>query len=218
MDPHKELDGIIMKKLASGGDTLQGRLHFGLETDFIPQFLALMFANDLPQITPFDLPTENRTRVISYTKVFVDDPKNDYELKKEYGLEDEIKTLLFQRCFIHLLLESHCSFQKRNRVEVEPQDVICAKEDWLGSVMDNNIMVKFQEFFEFTTDIDACVKSSEIEYWLSLDKTMSYKIFCIEMRKYCVINNINIKADRRRPEKKQISVWCGITKIDQNEC
>ena len=59
----KMLDGNLIKKLASGGDTIQGRLHGQHETDFNPQYLAILLANDMPDIKPFDTAIQNRVRV-----------------------------------------------------------------------------------------------------------------------------------------------------------
>ena len=53
---------------------MQGRIHGGLETEFIPQFLTVVLANDIPEIKPYDDAVEDRVRVYSYTKSFVDEP------------------------------------------------------------------------------------------------------------------------------------------------
>ena len=42
--------------------------------------LSICFANDLPRIKPYDNAVDNRVRVISYAKKFVDEPTNDNEL------------------------------------------------------------------------------------------------------------------------------------------
>ena len=42
-----KLDGNMLKKIASGGDSLIGRAHGGLETSYVPQFLTIIFANDI---------------------------------------------------------------------------------------------------------------------------------------------------------------------------
>ena len=50
LSTRKNLDGNLIKRLASGGDTIQGRLHGQVETDFKPQYLAILLANDMPEI------------------------------------------------------------------------------------------------------------------------------------------------------------------------
>ena len=73
----KPLNENIIKKVCSGGDALKGRVHGGLETSFVPQFLSVLLANDIPEIKPYDDALINRVRVYSYTKPFVDEPKNE---------------------------------------------------------------------------------------------------------------------------------------------
>ena len=141
----KSLNGNIIKKVCSGGDALKGRLHGGLETSFVPQFLTLLLANDIPEIKPYDDAVINRVRVYSYTKHFVDDPDNEFELKKDPELENEMQTARFQRCFVGMLIMSYLKFHDDGkRVEIEPIEVMMAKKDWMGEDSENNIIDKFQ--------------------------------------------------------------------------
>jgi hypothetical protein len=107
----KKLDSVVIKKLSSGGDTIKGRLHGQHEISFTPQYLCILLANDVPEIVPYDDATQGRVRVYSYTKSFVDEPSNEYELKKDPNLDNEMKTRLFQRCFIGLLVKTYLEFQ-----------------------------------------------------------------------------------------------------------
>ena len=65
LSTNKNLDSVVIRKLASGGDTIKGRLHGQIETDFIPQFMTLILANDMPPIVPFDGATRNRSDAYS---------------------------------------------------------------------------------------------------------------------------------------------------------
>jgi hypothetical protein len=142
---NKPLNSNLIKKICSGGDALQGRVHGGLETEFIPQFLTIFLANDLPPIKPYDEPMQKRAKVIGYTKAFVDEPSNEFELKKDSNLDKEMTTLKFRRCFVGLLIKSYLEFQIGGRVEIEPIEVNQAKATWLGADDENDIMGKFQE-------------------------------------------------------------------------
>ena len=79
-----ELDSNMIKKLSSGCDEVTGRLH-GM-------------ANDLPKIKPYCNATNERVRVIHYEKIFVDNPSNEFELKKDENLKDEMKTQVSGFC------------------------------------------------------------------------------------------------------------------------
>ena len=77
-----ELNGNMIKKISSGGDTNVGRNHCQAEEEFVMIPLAICLANDLSPIKPYDDAVESRIRVVSYTKQYVDEPSNEFELKK----------------------------------------------------------------------------------------------------------------------------------------
>ena len=101
MKSNSTINGNMLKKISSGGDSLTGRLHGGNETSFVPHFLGILMANDLTPIAPYDKAVDNRVRIVNYKKLFTDvveDKEN--ELQKDYNLENEIKTADFQKAFI----------------------------------------------------------------------------------------------------------------------
>ncbi len=70
------LNGVLINKIASGGDEITGRTHGGEETPFIPHFLTVLLANNIPKIESYDKAVDGRVRVVSYTKNYVDEPSN----------------------------------------------------------------------------------------------------------------------------------------------
>jgi hypothetical protein len=217
LSTRKNLDGNLIKRLASGGDTIQGRLHGQVETDFKPQYLAILLANDMPEIKPFDTALQNRVRVYSYTKSFVDEPTNEYELKKDPNLDNEMKTRIFQRCFIGLLIKSHLQFMDDGAVDIEPDEVLVARNDWLGSVADNSIITKFQEFYEITNNSNDYVQSKDMERFITNLQDVSYKKFAMELKKHCVVNTLlNVRNNVKKINNKGVQVWFGIKPISDN--
>ena len=213
----KMLDGNLIKKLASGGDTIQGRLHGQHETDFKPQYLAILLANDMPEIKPFDTAIQNRVRVYAYTKAFVDEPRNEYELKKDPNLDNEMKSRLFQRCFIGLLIRKYLEFQDNGCVENEPNEVVVAGNDWIGTTEENDIINKFQQFYEITNCESDFVPSREIENYIRTMGDMSYKKFVMELKKNCILKSLKkVKNDGKTINKKSIQGWFGIKRIEDN--
>ena len=208
----KSLNGNIIKKVCSGGDALKGRLHGGLETSFVPQFLTLLLANDIPEIKPYDDAVINRVRVYSYTKHFVDDPDNEFELKKDPELENEMQTARFQRCFVGMLIMSYLKFHDDDkRVEIEPIEVMMAKKDWMGEDSENNIIDKFQLKYELTNDSADFVSSNDIERWVASVKDISYRKFVMELQKYVVMEKLD-KIEKKDKKVGKVSVrgWFGI--------
>ena len=84
MKTNTTINGNMLKKVSSGGDGLTGRLHCGNEISFTPHFLVIAMANDIPKIVPYDSAVDNRVRVISYKKQFVDEVEDkENELLKD---------------------------------------------------------------------------------------------------------------------------------------
>jgi hypothetical protein len=210
----KKLDGVIIKKLASGGDTISGRVHGGLETDFIPQFLAMVLANDMPPIKPFDVAMKKRGASFSYTKSFVDEPSNEYELKKDHNLDNEMKSLSFQRCFVGILIQSYKTFQDNGRIDVEPSEITESRSNWLGECTEIDIITNFQETYEITNDKKDYTKSSDMEAWVNNKNEISYNKFLIELKKYITVNGYeNVVNGDKKIDKKSKVVWYGIKMI-----
>ena len=103
----------------------ESKTHFSknckAEEQFITHFLPICFANDLPRIKPYYNAVDNRVRIISYAKKFVDEP-NENELKKDYGLMHEMKTVKFQRVFVGLLIRRYC-WGIQEQYDTLPQEV-----------------------------------------------------------------------------------------------
>ena len=211
----KNLDGNLIKKLSSGIDRIKGREHGGNEKTFYPHYMAILLANDIPKIKPFDPAVQGRVKVYSMVKSFVDNPSNEYELKKDPNLDAEMQTILFQRCFIGLLIDSHLQYRANNCVEIVPDEVSLARDEWMGSNEDNNVITQFQEVYEITNDKNDYVLSKDIERTVTSFGELSYRKFAIELKKHCVINTLtNVKNDGKKLNKKVVQVWFGIKNID----
>jgi phage/plasmid-associated DNA primase len=215
-----ELNGNMIKKISSGGDSIIARVHGGLETEFVPQFLAVCMANDINKITPYDKATANRVRVIPYDRQFVDNPANEFQLKKDYNLDAEMKTERFQKAFVRLLIVRYSEFQMGGRKEVEPPGVVSAKNDWIGDEKETDIVNKFLGEFEITGNIvDHYARSSDIEYWLKGSNLgVSMKCFCKDLKKYCGSHGFHEVASKdKKLNGKTVKVWRGIKQIVEEE-
>ena len=120
-------------------------------------------ANDLPKIHPYCTAVDERVRIINYEKRFVDEPSNQFELKKDYNIKEEIKTPEFQRVFLMLFISRYTDFVKNGRVDYDPPGVIAAKEDWIGHSSELNFISMFSNEFEITNDENDFTMSSEID-------------------------------------------------------
>ena len=204
------INGNMLKKISSGGDSLTGRLHGGNEMSFVPHFLGLMMANDLPPISPYDKAVDNRTRIIHYKKQFTDvveDEEN--ELLKDYNLIDEIKTTKFQNAFLMMLIQAYVIYKEEGEPE-EPEDVINGKKEWIGET--GNDIDKFLENFEITNDEKDFLPSQEIKNWLKEERIgITSTKMGIEIKKHCKKNNYdNVISKGRKISGKTVWGWYGI--------
>ena len=172
------LDGNFIKKLSSGGDALSARMLYQCEQTFVPQFLTILMSNDISQIKPYDKAVDNRVRIISYPKVFVEhEPQNEFELEMDKNLDNEMLTPEFQEALIHLTISRYLKFIKEGSIEYEPAEVLKGKNEWIGEKDEIGYVDKFKKVFEITNDEQDYIESSSIQQWIT-----NYNI-CISMTK-----------------------------------
>lgn len=203
------LNGNLIKVVSSGGDAIVGRQHCGDECEFLLHFLCVLFANDLPKITPYDDAVNNRIKVVSYTKPYVEEPTNEYELMVDPNIEKEFETIQFQSCFLEILIRQY--YMGRNgEFKIEPIEVCQAKEDWIGTEI--GCMPSFLQEYEITNNVDDFVTSSDIQAWLEDCKFgITMKKFGMELKQHTLKHKFdNVKSHGKKISGKNIQVWYGI--------
>lgn len=213
-----EIDGNMIKKISNGGlDAITARGHCGNETSFKIGFLPIIFANDIDKISPKDDAVINRIRAIHYEKVCVENPTNEFEIKMDVHLNDEIETPLFRRAFMKIIMEAYHEFHSNNRIEIEPEGIKKAKIDIFGANV--TIISSFTEEFEITDNENDYVPSSEIVKWLN-DKKCKVSItkFGLELNKYVKLNNLqNVVSKLKKIKGKPKQCWIGVKSIEEIE-
>ena len=211
-----DLDGNFIKKISSGGDRITARVHCGNETEIQPHFLACVMANDLPRIKPYDGALNNRVRVINYEKVFVDNPSNQFEVKKDNNIKQEMKTQEFQRVFLMLFIKTYLDFKRNGCVDFDPPAVLAAKENWIGLAADISFVGQFLFDFEITDDEGDFIKSSELNEWIiQQDLGITVQKFTNELKKHCVLKNFsNVKSKLKKLNGRPVTVWVGVKRIN----
>jgi len=178
----ESIDGNMVKKLASESDALVGRNHCGAETSFRPHFLAVVMANDMPKITPYDDAVNNRLRVVSYRKKFVDHPNGPDELQMDPSVLDEIQTVEFQQKLAALIIKYY------HIPLVETDEVLDAKREWVAE--SPSCIDAFNGFFEITNNPEDFITSAEVQRWLA-DSEIGVTMVKLgkEIKSYCEKNN-----------------------------
>ena len=204
------IDGNMLKKMSNGGkDDITGRLHGGNETKFRVGFLPILFAQDLPKITPYDDAVETRIRSIPYTKTYVNNPSNVLELKRDPNLEDDVCTDSFRQAFLRLLFRAYHSFHISGRHDIEPDMIRSSTKDVVGS--ECSPITTWLETFEITENKDDYVLSSDIQRWIDSEKLgITMMKFGQEMKRHCLINNFtSVEVCVKKLGGKPCRVWVG---------
>lgn len=210
------LNGNMVKKMSSGGDTLCGRTHGQEETEFIYQGMACTFANDVPEIRPYDDAVNERMKFFSFQKSFVSEPSNEFELQKDPNLENEIRTPRFQRALVALFIREYMHAKQFGEPE-EPADVKAAKKEWVGEEADP--LGRILGEFEVSNSPDDYVRSTSIQKTIeALRIDMKMKKFGSLMHKHTTLKKLgNVKAGQKKIAGKNVAVWFGITEIKEEE-
>ena len=147
---NRALDGNLMKKLSSGGDSIQQRTNFKdeVETDMVSTFFS--FSNDLPPIKPCDEALKNRIQSIPHTKSFVNKPQtecNEYEMESDPFLKDKIKNDEWRNSFFWLIINAYGErLPLPDEVQEEKDDLIVVEDVQLKAIL--------EEQYEFISQND----------------------------------------------------------------
>jgi len=211
-----ELNANAIKKVASGGDALIGRTHCAEETSFVPMFMPILFANDIPKISGYDEATDTRLKVISYKKKYVMNPSEPDELKADPEIEKEITTEKFKQHFLWLLMNTYKQYAEGSHVD-EPESVRNSKKDW--GIEEVNIIKLLLEDYEITNKETDYVRSAEFNELCESNHITATKLGR-ELKKYCEkkgFSEVKTKDIRDKKECKTVRVWLGI-RMKEPEC
>lgn len=172
------LNSTIIKSIASGGkDGLEGRTHNKEEQRFVPHFTSIVLANDMAKFSTYDSGIDSRVKVVSFDKVFVDNPTLPTQRKADNSLSADSKTPAFRKAMIDLFLDRYA------KPFVEPESVSNYKKSWIAETP--NIMDAFLLDYEITDLETDRIPSSEIQEWLKAGKyEISSVKLCRDLQKH----------------------------------
>jgi len=212
------LNGNAIKSASSGCDGIVGREHNANETEFFPHFLAVLFANDLPNIKPLDDAVSNRLDFVSYNKPYVDEPTCDLELKSDPALKDEMETMAFKQSFLRILIEQYWKGKSTKCFDTTPEEVKMARNEWVGED-EVGVIAPFLEEFELTNVQADYVTSQDIDSWLRHQGlNISMKKFARDLKRHCSKERFTgITNGAKKLSGKSKKVWYGIKRRVEGE-
>jgi len=218
--PDAIINGEILKKMASGGrDKVVARGHGGYETEFNISFLPIVYANDLDKIQPFDDAVRDRVRSIPYEKVYKDEPSNEFELKKDKGLDNEILTFDFRHAFLTLLMNAYKTFVT-SKDDLE-ESIKAKQEDSINYTFNetDDYIIKFKTEFDITNYVGDFTSNVVIEDWLKRKlKGVSISKLSRDLFKFVTLKKLeNVKRSSKTTSKVTKRGWFGIKRLTEDE-
>ena len=193
------INGNALKKHSSG-DVLIGRMHCKEKIQFIPHYTMFCYANDLPKIIPYDSAVNDRLNIITYSKRYVENPNNEFELQRDDNINNEITTNKFKLHFLFLIIQEYKNFINNGKIERIPSKVKNNKDDWIGDNVENNVITRFLQEYTITNESDDYLPSRDIDAWMKDSNLLiTMTKFGIELKKYCKIkkcNNVEVKQKK----------------------
>lgn len=207
MDTTSQIDGNLLKSLASGGDTLKIRGNFEDQSSFINRATMVFLGNDVVPITPCDSGVLTRVRFMKYDYRFVSNPTKTYEKPAIENIKSIIQSTEFCDGLFWLMMDTleGCT----SAPIPEPDEVKMETAEW--AVDDEKLIEQYlNECYEITKNEDDYVSSDELTKYFIDVKGM--KISSTKLGRE--LNElIGSQSKMMRLDKKSIRVRTGIRRV-----
>lgn len=101
---------VGLMKNYTGGDKINARGLFKEPVEFEPQFKVILLANEFPTVPPYDGGVWRRLECTEFTSKFIDDPKEDWEYKRDYTLKAKLPE--WKEAFMSILIKYYQIYKK----------------------------------------------------------------------------------------------------------
>lgn len=235
VDPSCVADATLTKKFSSGGDTLIGRVHGGLETPFRPHYTLDINCNEMFEFDKRDTALYNRIRVTSFDRVFyLPGDKPDHEIfnadgslkservrRADESLTNMFKQKRYQQALVALLIKTFDEWRASPDKDWVPTECLIAKEEHYGSAEDGTVLDSFLQSYEITNNPNDYVSNPELKEWLQASKINSSTNTLNRAIKDHLVNGAfasdQTKYIKTTRDKKTLWFWFGIRRIPDSD-
>jgi hypothetical protein len=202
------LDGNVIKKHSSGGDTIVARVHHGLETEISPNFTCFLFVNDKPDIYPFDSAIDKRIEFIDFPFEFVSEVKdNTCQKLAVNNLTNIIASQKFKRGFLWILLDGYSQFLKNGLPKFDE----IVREKWLvGVSTSTSLEYLLADNFEFKKGDDTFITPISYLNNFRKDHREFNGLSLAKFEELVTKLGGTKQAKTARVDDKVCRVWCGV--------
>lgn len=161
------IDGNKLKAIASGGDTLKGRLNHKDAVSFVCMVTFLLQLNDLPTIKPADKGILNRLCVNELRKSYHVNPEpgNPRQMPQDSTLKAKFETEPYMNALFYVMMDAWAEFEEMGKVFEKPHDVVEATSDWVETKA--SIRALLDEEYEVTKNEEDFVIMKDILKYLN---------------------------------------------------
>lgn len=215
------IDANLLKKLASGGDTIDVRKNYQDQTEMVNRCLLFFMCNDVPDIYPAnDSGIKERVRCISYFRQFKDlnecvfknatiDETSGISLKDESVKERVKNDAELQNALWFLIKDTVKGILQQNgstRVN-EPESVQTLTKEYVsGGVVDFKDI--FKQYYKITNDKNDFVSADTILKKIVEHMTMSAVRLTKEMFKLLPSGWSDVEKKKKKKISPNNSIWC----------
>ena len=215
------IDANLLKKLASGGDTIDVRKNYQDQTEMVNRCLMFFMCNDVPDIYPAnDSGIKERVRCVSYFRQFKDlnecifkntviDETSGISLKDESVKERVKNDVDLQNALWFLIKDTVRSILQENGTTKikEPETVLTLTKDYVsgGDVEFKDI---FKKYFKVTNVKTDCVTSECVSRKINEDMTMSSIRLSKEIFKLLPSGWSDDEKKKKKKVNGKGSLWC----------
>ena len=156
-DKDSSIDGTLVQKLTSGGDTLTGRHLHANNVEFIPQFVVFLLANDKPKIVPFNDTDTGRVFSINFPYQFTTKPipENSVVFKKaDPTIKDQIRETWFKDALFYILTQNYIPHKP-----IANESVALSSAEWSS---EDNFDLWFERTYEITKNLNHLIDTKSI--------------------------------------------------------
>ena len=205
LDPGTTICGTTLQKYTSGGDTQEGRLLFGQNIKFIPQFTLFINANDRPKIVPLNETDTGRVNSVDFpfqftTKHTKEKEKLNFKAADE-TIKEKVKQARYTDALFHILAESYTSSKP-----IPSQSVVESSNEWN---QDDDFLSGFLKQYQVTRNPADVVRNADILSWA---KGQGFGISAVKIG----LHILKLPGVTRDP-KDRLRQYYGIKRIVENE-
>ena len=201
------LDGNLLKKIVSGGDTIKVRKLYKEEENVLNRSMMVMFANEFPSISPPDNAVYERMIPVQCEHSYVHNPKpNTNQRQIDVTLQQQLNQPKYALALFHHMIHEFKRFTRGEFKEpilpaimVEHKEELCPIED---------IRPILEQFYDLTGNTEDIVPFTDI-----FNNLQGAGCIYSENKVSRLLTLLKLGKDAKKIDRKTVKIRTGIREI-----